>query len=723
MKKYVIFTLLLLLILTVTGCAAEPVENSILSAEIKSNGEQVSVKAALTDEYITEHKGEQVYLLALDSCHTDSLTSYTVVGSSKPRNNLSFRFDLETDAGNSLLCSAFVLAQLTSGEASTGTYKAVTSAFYISNPSENAASAKRPQSSAGIKGISTDDIYSAEMMGAEHILLEADINELLLPTYSEGAINHVFDGVSYYFDSAKVTALDKQVSEACDLKLRVYLRTSLQYPEEGEEPITALYCPGATYGQQGYLPNMESKVGAGYVKAFYDFLAQRYSGEKGLVLDYVIGEDVNDLAASCNAGSYSIERVQDNYLSWVRSAYNILSSQSKNTTVYISVDNHMRSEDTSSAVGTKVFLTTFATKAKSSGDFPWSIALSLGDGNDLSAILAGDSKDYSNIGINNLHDLLDLLEQDVMLCNGNRRSAIIDSLALSNSVSEANRAAYYTYAYYKAADAGFDALIYNAGSSDSTLTNANGERKEFYYAFLMCGSNTATQLKSFTDKIPTANSLKFKELCTRYLSYEQEITTEVGRAVSKNKKEFPATLRDFVAAAGTVNAELGKNDSTGAQTLTVKGDASSTYVAISCFDISASDLIESGYVGITMSSPTATRIALIISDKALPNGESAVYIGEATVHNSAIYYFNITPFTESIKSSDSLQISLCVLPEENSGNVTLEIEELALYGSSGNGISTVVSVIVVIISTLSVCGLLFILTQRRKKQLRHTSED
>ena len=127
-----------------------------------------------------------------------------------------------------------------------------------------------------------------------------------------------------------------------------------------------------------------------------------------------------------------------------------------------------------------------------------------------------------------------------------------------------------------------------------------------------------------------------------------------------------------------------------------------------------------------MSSPTTAKIALIISDKDLAEGKSAVYVGEAKVLASTeTYYFNISPFTDKVKRSDKLSLSLVVLPDENissASNAILEIDEIALYGTSGNGIRTVMSVITVAVSTLGVCALLYLLTQRRKKAIKHKEE-
>ena len=721
--KFILVMLTLISLIALVGCASEPEKCEILAASIAKGGENVTLKATLTDSYIQEHKGEKVFLIALDSCYDGMINEGAVLGSSRLRNNLSFKFEIEDDLGKSLLASAFVVARMEDN----GEYVAVTEAEFISNPDILATSGWRAADSKSIKGLCSSDVYSAEMLGAEHIVFEIELDKLLLSTYEEGAVNHVYNNQSYYYNAEELYRLDKQVEEATRLGLRIYIRTLLKYPtvdERGDythEPIPALYCPNVGFSESSYLPNIENEIVAGYLCAVYDLFASRYSGEHGVVLDYIIGEDANSIAC----GSYGAERAMDNYLSWVRSAYNILVAKSRNVTVYVSVNNRLQGKEGSAETGLKVFLNNFASKAKASGDFSWQIALSLGKGEDLSEILAGSSKNYARLGVKDLGTLQEFLSQEGMKYEEGKRRVILD-LSLSNVISEANRAAYYTYAYYTAADTGYGALIYCVDSDESSLYNASGSRTEFYYSVLMSGSDVADQLREFIQKVPAAKELNLKDHALRHLTYEQKIVTEVGRAVSNNKKSFPGSLSDFVSAAGVTNMNLSQDSETGAQALSVEGYVNEEYMAISCYEIEASKLFESGYVGITMSSPTTAKIALIISDKDLAEGKSAVYVGEAKVLASTeTYYFNISPFTDKVKRSDKLSLSLVVLPDENissAGNAILEIDEIALYGTSGNGIRTVMSVITVAICTLGICALLYLLTQRRKRAIKHKEE-
>ena len=720
-KLSLALALLLLCTALLSACGGE-VETNLLSATLSNNGEKITVKATLDSETLEKYAGETLYLLAVPSAYTDTVKDCTVIDESKVKKQLYFHFPSENEAGESLVGSAFVLATASPDKK----YTAVTDPIYIENPETVAVSLKKAPDSSSLKGLASTDPYEASILGAEHILFEVEINGLLLPSYREGALHYVYNGISYYFDGDRIAMLDKQVREASALDLRIYLRTVLRWGEE-DDRITALYCPQAQSNKAGYLPNMENAEAAGYIGAFYSFLGSRYSsGKNGLALDYLIGSAVNNLASNCNAGNYSADRALANYLSWTRAAYNTLASYNKNTYVYLSVSNRWNSDDTAHT-GNKVFLTSFADLATQSGNFPYRIALDLGNGDDLSSVLSGNGRDFTNIGINNLNDLCDLLSEEAMRYEEKPRTLIIDSLALDHSVSEANRAAYYSYAYYKAAEAGIDALLYSADREDCGLLNASGEKKDFYYAYLMCGSNVTDQLRAYTDKIPSGNLPDFKQYSSRTLTYEQETVTEVGRAVLTNKKPFPVSFLNFSEASSCLVAELGKPTEDGNSTLTMKAAPSSAYAAVSAHEISAADLIEAGYVGVTLSSARSENVTLLLSQAGAHEEARASYVGEAvTSPTKTTYYFNIAPFTDSIKSSDTLTLSICIAPREtlseNAAPSELCIHELALYGSSGNGFGTVLTVLIVMASALAICGLLFVLTQRRNK-IRASRDD
>ena len=729
-----VFALILALatIFTLAGCSSkEEIETKILSAEIKTKKEIIQVKASLSAEYLSEKSSERVYLLAIPSAYTGELNEFEVIADSKAKSKMTFKFEYSGSTDPKLF-SAYVLAELVSGDEENGTYSAISKPKYIDNHYILAQNSEQKADS--FKGLSTLDVYEGEHLGASSLIFEVAIDEIMLGEYNKDAINYCYEGISYYFNSEIVSSLDKRISEATEMDMRVYLRTVLKYPKTDKygdyvkEPIDALYYPNVKAGKNGYLPSLYDE-GGDYIKAFYSFLGSRYGGEStqyGTVLDYVIGDSVNKYSENCSSGLSEPERFVAEYHSWAKIADMILKSNCENAKVYISTDNSLRAEISDGVIGIQAFLESFAAVSSSVRDWDFAIALNIGTGNDIGKLLSGETNSATSIGASNLSDVTDIIAKESLQTENGNRSVIIDSLSLENTLSDKNRAAYYIYTYYKAAELDFDAVFYSPEEETHSLNNASGNKGDMYYAFLMCGSDMTDQLKGYTSSIPNTSLPNFNDYTVRKLSYEQNVKIEVSEAIGKNKKDFPIGLESFSISGSSQNADVSmiSNGENKVHTLTLSGTAYEGYSVITGFDVSAKKIIESGYVGVTLSAPDKTNVALIISS----DSSEACYIGEATVTSiPESYFFNIAPFTANIKESDKLTVSLCVLPEERPANVdnedeesnisTLYVSELALYGSSGKGGSTIITVIIVVFVVLAICGLLFLLTMRRKKRI------
>lgn len=711
-----LFFAALVCLMPLTSCGdGQSNTTEIISASLKNNRETVLVEATLDAEYLKSYGDEKVYLLALGSEQAEGLRAQKVLDEAKASSKLKFKFKLGEDKVDA--ATPIVLARKTSSDsASVAVYAAISEKEYINNPNILSIDSDGAVSVHGIKGLSTQDISKASLLGADRVLIDVPINEYLLERYTDGAINHICGGVSYYFDGGKTEALDKRIKEAAELGLRVYLRTRLDF--YGENTPREIYCPSVKEGALGYCVNTASDSAANYIRAFYDFLGSRYSDSEMLALDYIIGQGVNSYQKNCNAGIFDSDQFQESYSAWARIAHNILTAYNKNAKIYISVDRNLRLE--SGGIGSKVFLSSFAANAKRSGDYNWSVALDLGNGEDISELLSGDAPDYSKVGANNLSELSSHLDSKEMLYDGESRRVMIDSLSLPITLSERNRAAYYIYTYYKAAEAGFDAFFYN-DSQKSSLYSADKSRGDLFYAFMVCGSQLNSQLKDYTDKIQNGSLPSFNDYTSRKLTYEQEVSLDVGKAAQKNKESFPAKLYSFKSGGSVYNVEsanLRTLFSENKNILRIGSDLTSGSGYVSC-TLKGSDIIESGYVGVTMSSSRQTKVLLLITSD---SDKNAAYLGEATLNDSEkTYYFNITDLTKDLRSSDKLQMSLIIPSEDNGvGNLKITLTDIALFGSSGNGTSTIIAVVAVAFSVLAACGLLFWLTQRRK---RRTYED
>jgi hypothetical protein len=365
-----------------------------------------------------------------------------------------------------------------------------------------------------------------------------------------------------------------------------------------------------------------------------------------------------------------------------------------------------------------VFLSRFAEAMRASGDLDYAISLDLGHGEDMPEVLSGDDTVRSDLGINNLSELSELLDSEELRYRGEKRIYMIDSLALSPSLSQKNKAAYYTYAYYTAASLGFDAIFYD--SDEASLYTDEGERADLYYAMLMCGSNINSQLSDYTEKLASSYIPPFSDYVSRTLFYKQKPVMEVSQSVLANKKNFPVSPDKFIASVAITNSSISK-DGNGGKIWLIETDGSRIVASASCPAVSADRIKEAGYIGITMSSDTAPTIALVLSEKN-KGGAAVSYIGEAkTANGEATYFFNITDFSKKIGSSSDIDVSLCIL--QNGNEESVEIKDISLYGSSGSGGDTAITVIIVAVILAAFIGLIVLLTLKRKSHHSHRSSD
>ncbi len=703
MKLKFILTILLLLFssaLLLSSCSdSENAKTEVISAEVKN--EKVTLKATLDSTYIESHSGKELYLMALPKAELEgTLGEAFILAESKVKSKMTFKFSLYEENGSSRIAHAFVLAEKNGDK-----YAAITDPYYISDPEAVASLDKKGSSALGIKGFSTDDVFEAKLTGADIILLDARMDKLMLADFRRDAVRSDLDGISYYYDKSEVERLDRLVSDAENAGMKIYLRTTLCKDildeDDASEELSFLYFKKAQ-DSYGYLPNLGDERAVLYVKAFYAFLASRYN-----VSEFIIGERVNDYAEHCNAGSLSSDEFEIMYSFWARLANQMLKSVNSSASVIIPIDDCWRTDASSGKLGAKVFLTRFADRAKKGGDFDYSIALNLCEANDLSSLLSGKEADPSDIGAENLSELVKFIESPDMRYNGEKRRMIIDGLSLSSEVfSETDCASYYTAIYYIASENGFDAFI----CSSSPYLDSE-DKGAFYYAAVMCGTSLNSQLSEYTDRISKLEIPKFTDHVTNKLTYIQSASESIDESVKKNTRSLPLKVSDLTACGGVYDIQgVLNNKESGQVSLIIRSNTKDGTAAISACDIAADDIISSGYLAITMSSPDASSASVIMTCK------DRTFIGETDISSTArTYYFDISGFTKEAKSSDILTLTIC-FSSDREGDITSEIENISLCGSSRNGLGATVTIIIVIVSVLLVIGLMTLLIVKRKKK-------
>ena len=293
-----------------------------------------------------------------------------------------------------------------------------------------------------------------------------------------------------------------------------------------------------------------------------------------------------------------------------------------------------------------------------------------------------------------------------MRYRSDKRDVIIDSLSLSTDIDEKDRASYYTYAYYAACESGFDAFFYS-----SSVYSEENKKSDLYYAMLMCGSSLNSQLDDYTASIPGVRVPNFDSYVSNKLTYAQSAKLNIDEKPMKSKSTVFLSVDSLSAGGGVYNIQgkLNEKDDTSYISWVIDADTSKQTGAVSAVDISAKEIIQSGYIGLTMSADRQCSVSIMISV-----GDNT-YIGEtAASSGERTYYFDISDFSKNVKTNENL--SLAILIPSNQDDVSLEISEISLYGSSGSGTQTVIVIVVVAAIALAVAGLIALLVIKRKKK-------
>jgi len=673
------------------SCEEKEYVTGISSVEIKDD--TVTIKANLDETYASDHSKDTVYILAVDGMQPDgSLKGAEVVAEAKAKKSMSFKVSLVDGIGTSRIACAFVLAEK-NGEK----YSALTDFAYITNPEAVAQKNEGPAYTSGIKGLAGNDVVGASVIGTEHVIVEVNMADIILTEFDVDAIRFNYENITYFYDRDEVERLDSLFSDAFMSGTRVYIRTEYLKTEKNKN-------------LRQMLPDLSSDEGVRLTKSFYAFLASRYSAT-----DYIIGDRVNRYGEYSYSSVLEAEEFERIYSCWARMANNVLKSVNSSAKIYVPVDNSWKSDGQSGIIGAQAFLSHFASSARACGDYNYAIALNLGDGDDLTALLKDEGYNYSKIGAINLSEFSDFVDKSEMRYKSEKREMIIDGLDLSNVKDSKNSAAYYTLAYYTAAENGFDAFVYSG-----EIYGRAYSRGDLYFAYMMCGSSMNSQLADYTDRLGGAYVPNFEGYTTNNLKYVQNAATEIKEQAEKQKKVFPVALSDFAVVGDVSNYQgmLGENE----VTWLLEADLESSHGGIMAGNIPAKNIVSSGYIGVTINSASERTLCVLLRNEST-GAKTYTFVGECkTLNGKNTYYFDISEFTKGVDNSDEITLAICFIPDGDD-DASAEIVDVSLYGVSASGTETVIIIIVVAVILAALGGLIALLVVKRKKKAHIENED
>jgi hypothetical protein len=252
------------------------------------------------------------------------------------------------------------------------------------------------------------------------------------------------------------------------------------------------------------------------------------------------------------------------------------------------------------------------------------------------------------------------------------------------------------------------------------LYDKNGDPGALYYMAVLCGGDKTGQLASYTDKVDGFTADRFDEYAKKSIIYVQNAVFELDQNIKRKAVEFPALLGDFECNDLTRARMVleARPDGTYRRVLSVTASTKDGIGAVTAFNVDAKAIKAARYIAVTASSKNNPTLFISVSNK---SGD-VVYIAQTQLVNAETeYYFDIEKLVPKIAESDDLTVSLCIVSNDASSEMT--VTDLSLYGASGLDSTTVIIIVAVAVVAVGLIGLIVLLAVRRKKKQERVAEE
>ena len=451
---------------------ATPVK--IVSAELNSARDALTVSCEVSESYLAENDGKQLYLFKMSAWSTLVIQSDAKALDDLKLKKTEFSFTCDYSASDAY--SPFVVA-----EQRAGGYAEISVPRYVDpavQPAEGAGDYPAPATK---KGLTSADVGEILLTGAGNTVVTQALDRLLTPTAGSGSIPFIFDGNTYYVSREELDALDARIKPLSENGVRVYLQLTLNGKwRTSEEALGSLYFTEAADGAEGYALNTASKTGVTYYCAVCDFLARRYcapGGEFGCVDRFIVGLCA-DTGTKNAAGDMQLSDAVFAYQKQLRLTDAAVRGVDARARVYVPVSHNWNSRavDSYADYNVKSYLTELASEARRQGDFPYGVALEARASDPASYSVWDDEaapvdENAPYVTMKNIGVIIDFLDDDAMKYGEERRALAVTDFAVNSnpdSPSDMTPCASYAYAYYRAdrSDA-VEAIIYSVAADET----------------------------------------------------------------------------------------------------------------------------------------------------------------------------------------------------------------------------------------------------------------
>ena len=352
--------MLFAMLMQMTVCAAGNATVTINSCTIAGNTVTVVATGAVpaSDDGV-------YYLFELKPYQTEVGARADFCASAPAAETAIFTTTLDYNSAGNKLYSRFVVTTRQGG-----LFVPVSNEMYITNPEALATKATGyPVRSK--KGLTADWRYSDELssLGAGYASYELDISRF----FTAGGTNYTYNGKTYSFNSGVVTEYDVVCQKFANAGCNVVMIIKNSF-----NPATAdLILPtGRVAGKNCYAFNTAEQGGAEKIEALMSFLANRYSGSKGTIHTWIIGNEINNNSPWHYAGDMSADAFAAQYAKEFRLCYNAIKSQNAGARVFLNIDQRWNFEDgTPNQYAAKKILDNFAANISQTGNIDWGVSI------------------------------------------------------------------------------------------------------------------------------------------------------------------------------------------------------------------------------------------------------------------------------------------------------------------------------------------------------------
>jgi len=261
-------------------------------------------------------------------------------------------------------------------------YKLISHAHYADQitPEYNLPDEK-PLSKKGLGGFSVDrgHVKDLEDLGITSVTVNVWFTEFMYSKPSSGRIEHIYNGIPYYFDKKAVASLDSTLKTTANKKIIVSAILLVNKAKDCPDPKIGELLQHPDFDPAGIysMPNMSNPASVNCYAAAIDFLAGRYSRpdkKYGRINDWIIHNEVDAGWVWTNAGEEPVNVFMDTYIKSMRMVYNIARSYNPNSKVFISLTHYWNWTSDKHFYLPKKLLELLEDYSKAEGDFDWAIA-------------------------------------------------------------------------------------------------------------------------------------------------------------------------------------------------------------------------------------------------------------------------------------------------------------------------------------------------------------